>query len=69
MMTVNWPSAMEIEETGLKSLRTSVLATNAINWRWVHVRSQPLLDIPHVAFDVAFGGKADMGFCAAHVCY
>jgi hypothetical protein len=23
---------------------------------------------PYVAFDVAFGGKADMTFCGAHVC-
>jgi hypothetical protein len=23
----------------------------------------------HVAFDVAFGGKADTTFCAAHVCF
>jgi hypothetical protein len=27
----------------------------------------PLADIPYVAFDVAFGGKADMTFCSAHV--
>ena len=29
----------------------------------------PLADIPNVAFDVAFGGKADMSLCAAHVCF
>ena len=28
-----------------------------------------LADIPHVAIDVAIGGKADMVFCAAHVCF
>jgi hypothetical protein len=27
----------------------------------------PLADIPYVAFDVAFGGKADMTFCTAYV--
>jgi hypothetical protein len=34
-----------------------------------HVRLWPLADIPYVAFDVAFGGKADMGSCTAHVCF
>jgi hypothetical protein len=24
---------------------------------------------PYVAFDVAFGGKADMTFCGANVCF
>jgi hypothetical protein len=23
----------------------------------------------NVAFDVAFGGKADMAYCSAHVCF
>src|SRR5262245_4635390 len=32
-----------------------------------NVRYWPLADIPSVAFDVAFGGKADMGLCTAHV--
>jgi hypothetical protein len=27
----------------------------------------PLADIPYVAFDVAFGGKADTAYCNAHV--
>jgi hypothetical protein len=31
------------------------------------VRYWPLVDSPYVAFDVAFGGKADMGSCTAHV--
>jgi hypothetical protein len=33
------------------------------------VRFRPLADIPYVAFDVAFGGKADMTFCGANVCF
>ena len=31
-------------------------------------RYWPKADID-VAFDVAFGGKADMTFCTAHVCF
>jgi signal transduction histidine kinase len=31
------------------------------------VRFWPLADIASVAFDVVFGGKADMAFCGAHV--
>jgi ketosteroid isomerase-like protein len=26
-------------------------------------------NIPYVAFDVAFGGKADMTYCSANVCF
>src|SRR5262249_21453109 len=41
------------------------------SWFIVHVspvvRFWPLADIPYVAFDVAFGGKADMPFCTAYV--
>jgi hypothetical protein len=33
------------------------------------VRFWPLADIPYVAFDVAFGGKADMSWCSANVCF
>src|SRR5262245_1599504 len=33
------------------------------------VRYWPLADIAYVAFDVAFGGKADIIFCGAHVCF
>jgi hypothetical protein len=33
------------------------------------VRFRHLADIPYVAFDVAFGGKADMTFCGANVCF
>jgi hypothetical protein len=32
-------------------------------------RYWPLADSPYVAFDVAFGCKADMTFCAANVCF
>jgi hypothetical protein len=28
-----------------------------------------LADIPYVSIDVAFGGKADITFCGAHVCF
>jgi hypothetical protein len=31
------------------------------------VRFWPLADIPYDAFDVAFGGKADMAYCSAYV--
>src|SRR5262245_37217407 len=34
-----------------------------------YVRLWFIADIPSVAFDVAFGGKADMGWCIAHVCF
>src|SRR5262245_703109 len=34
-----------------------------------NVRYWPKAGIPNVAFDVAFGGKADMAFCAACVCF
>ena len=34
-----------------------------------NVRYLPKADIPYVAFDVAFGGKADMTLCAAYVCF
>ena len=34
-----------------------------------HVRYWPLADIAHVAIDLAFGGKADIGECNAHVCF
>jgi hypothetical protein len=33
----------------------------------LHVRFWPLADIPYVAFDVAFGAKADMAYCSANV--
>ena len=29
----------------------------------------PKRTFPYVAFDVAFGGKADMAFCAANICF
>jgi hypothetical protein len=29
----------------------------------------PKRTFPYVAFDVAFGGKADMACCSAHVCF
>jgi PhzF family phenazine biosynthesis protein len=29
----------------------------------------PKRTFPYVAFDVAFGGKADMSWCSAHVCF
>jgi len=36
--------------------------------RRLNVRYWPKADIPYVAaFDVAFGGKADMPFCTANV--
>jgi hypothetical protein len=31
------------------------------------VRIWPLADIPYVAFDVAFEGKADIAYCSANV--
>src|SRR5262245_18253814 len=40
------------------------------DWRPVettYVRYWPKADIQHVAFDVAFGGKADMAYCSANV--
>jgi hypothetical protein len=40
------------------------------NWEELdvaNVRFRHKADIPYVAFDVAFGGKADMPFCTAHV--
>jgi len=33
------------------------------------VRFWPKAEFHYVAFDVAFGGKADMSLCAAHVCF
>src|SRR5262249_54715044 len=37
--------------------------------RWqLCVRFWPKADMPKNAIDVAIGGKADMPFCAAHVC-
>ena len=43
---------------------------NGSNFRLTgDVRFSPLADSPYVAFDVAFGGKADMSLCAAHVCF
>jgi hypothetical protein len=32
----------------------------------VNIKNESVADIPH-AFDVAFGGKADMPFCTANV--
>jgi hypothetical protein len=40
---------------------TAMVAQNIGLW--------PLADISSVAFDVAFGGKADMPVCIAHVCF
>jgi len=34
-----------------------------------NVRYWPFADIPYVAFDVAFGCKADMTYCTANVCF
>jgi hypothetical protein len=33
------------------------------------VRYWPIADIRMNAFSVAFGGKADMAFCTANVCF
>jgi len=38
--------------------RTKVAATD-----------QAVVDITYVAFSVAFGGKADMGWSSAYVCF
>jgi hypothetical protein len=32
-------------------------------------RSAAIADMPKYAIDVAIGGKADMGWCTAHVCF
>jgi hypothetical protein len=37
--------------------------------RLMIVRYWPKADMPKNAIDVAFGGKADMPFCTAHVCF
>jgi hypothetical protein len=29
----------------------------------------PIADMPKDAMDVAIGGKADMAYCGAHVCF
>jgi len=34
-----------------------------------NIRYWPKADIPNHAIDVAIGGKADMAYCAAHVCF
>src|SRR5262249_34007500 len=34
-----------------------------------NVRFWPKADMPKNAIDVAIGGKADMTFCSAHVCF
>src|SRR5262249_15604292 len=36
-------------------------------YRCADVCYWPIADIAYVAFDVAFGGKADIGYCTAHV--
>jgi len=41
------------------------LASVAVNY----VRYWPKADIPNNAIDVAIGGKADMGYRTAHVCF
>jgi hypothetical protein len=33
------------------------------------VRNWPKADTPKNAFNVAFGGKADMAYCSANVCF
>jgi hypothetical protein len=48
-------------------LIVSVAAAAVLIEEYQNVRFWPKADIPYVAFDVAFGGKADMAYCNANV--
>jgi hypothetical protein len=46
----------------------SIVSGELISGIWIKQKIQrKKADIPYVAFDVAFGGKADMSLCTAHV--
>ncbi|MGA7407818.1 MAG: hypothetical protein WBW67_24005 [Pseudolabrys sp.] len=66
----SWPSAAIAEIAGHTSIRTTAMYVESNPKRLARILQDLTFQVSQMsAFSVAIGGKADMPFCTAHVCF